>query len=111
MSAEVRDLFGSLSDGWANPETHAAYLELISDSGLVRTAAKILATAERVHGALTAEQAGEEMAGLLQRFLDEVDDAGLDEEMYAVRGNFGSMWRVDWTEIGAAFLTGEQEAA
>jgi hypothetical protein len=107
----TRDLIEHLSEGWANPETHAAYLHLTYDEGLQETAYKALTTALVVHPALTPGKAGRVLKGLVERFLDELDDAGLEEEYRALCDDLGSRWRIDWTEIGAAFLRDDRNTA
>lgn len=107
----IHVLIESASDEWSNPETHAAYTHLTADAGLISNAYATLHTAELVTGPLDATSAGKHLAGLLQRFLDELADAGLEDEHHAVRNDLGSLWRIDWTEIGAAFLGNGRVAA
>lgn len=109
MSA--RALREELARGWSSPETYAAHLHLTADEGLAATATGALLAAAVVEGHVDAEAAGRLLAGLLERFLDELDDAGLIDEHRAVCSDIGSLWRVDWSEVGAAFLEEERNAA
>lgn len=96
-----------LAEGWSSPETYYAHLHLTADDGLVETAAAWIGTAAIVEGDVTASVAGELLARLLEEYLDELDDAGLVDEHQAVRADIGSFSRIDWTEVGAAFLADE----
>lgn len=94
-----------IRQGWTNRETYAAYLHLTADDGLVDTATQALSVAEVVEGAVTPELAGQVLGGLLDRHLEELDDARLEDEYRRIRNDVGSFWRVNWTEVGAAFLS------
>ncbi|MBW3646830.1 MAG: hypothetical protein KY440_03505 [Actinobacteria bacterium] len=98
------DLLDRLHEGWTNRETYVAHLHLTTDDGLVRTASASLHLTEIAEGAVTPEAAGRTLAGLLRRFLAELEDAGLVDEHQAICQDIGSLSRVDWTEVGAAFL-------
>jgi hypothetical protein len=111
MSADVRDIFAELHDGWSNRETYTAYLHLTADEGLVRTGSRTIELAAIVEGGMNAGKAGRILAELLEQHLAELDDARLEDECRAIRDDVGSLWRVDWTEVGAAFLGDERIAA
>lgn len=107
----AREMREELAQGWSSPETYAAHLHLTADEGLVWTALKALHIVEVVEGAVTPDLAGQTLAGLLERHLDQLDDAGLVDEYREIRNDVGSFWRVNWTEVGAAFLDDERIAA
>jgi hypothetical protein len=107
----ARDLLEHLSEGWSNPETYAAFLHLTADEGLQETARAALMTALVVEHTLTPGAAGRVLKGLVERFLEDLDDAGLVDEYRALCNDLGSRWRIEWDEIGAAFLDNETMTA
>jgi hypothetical protein len=107
----ARELLEHLSEDWSNPETYAAYLHLTADEGLQETALAALTTALVVEHTLTPGAAGRVLKGLVERFLEDLDDAGLVEEYRALCDDLGSRWRIDWAEIGAAFLDVDRMSA
>jgi hypothetical protein len=92
--------------GWANRETWAVTLWLNNEQG----------TQEAVHEALreaagmqtdgfTASKAGDIVREYLEELFD-VDTYGgsLPGGLVNMLTDIGSLWRVDWREVGAAFL-------
>ncbi len=97
------DLFDALYKPWPDRETHSAYVHLTADRGLADTAVESVAAAQAVDGAVNAEQAGQILAGLLERPLGELDDAGLADEHRTITDDIGA-GSVDWTALGAHLL-------
>jgi hypothetical protein len=96
VSADIaRELLAHLSDGWSNPETYAAYVHLSADEGLREHALAAIAA--------TPGTADRTMKELVERFLEDLDDAGLVDEYRALCNDLGSRWRIDWAEIATAF--------
>lgn len=100
----MRDLFDDLLGDWTNRETLAAHVHLSADSGLVHTAVQVLQVVGAVEGDVTPGRAGLELAGLLEQHLQQLDDARLDEEYWAIVADVVDPRRVDWAVVGAAFL-------
>jgi hypothetical protein len=112
VSADAaHELLEHLSDGWSNPETYAAYVHLTADEGLQETAQAALMTALVVEHTLTPGAAGRLLKGLIERFLEDLDDAGLVDEYRALCDDLGSRWRIEWDEIAAAFLDDDRMTA
>jgi hypothetical protein len=58
---------------------------------------------------LTASKAGEIVRENVESTLDMLADSGDVESFRNVADDLGSLWRVDWREIGASFLRDMQE--
>ena len=111
QARKVRDMSNETYEGWTNRETWAVALHINNDQGWQ----------EDVHEALRAKLAEVDpddltdsgrkyMAGDVIR--ENVEQAltflvgSSDGEDFAsaVRNEIGSLWRVNWTELGASFL-------
>jgi hypothetical protein len=110
-------------NGWTNRETWAVALHINNDQGWQESVHEALTGAresERMdhHRDLPAWKAGdvirESVENTLVELLDAVESAepnyhsasptGARMTYEGVRDDIGSLWRVDWTELGAAFL-------
>jgi hypothetical protein len=93
-------------NGWANRETWGVALWLDNDQGMQEAVHEALREAADMQtDGLTASSAGE----IVREYLDElfdVDtyDGSLPGGLVNMLTDIGSLWRVDWREIGAAFL-------
>lgn len=113
-------------NGWANRETWAVALYINNDQGWQESVLEALREAindspnadDEVEG-MTAYRAGEIVAANVEEALHEwymavVADGGANgdsrDQYESTRDDLGSLWRVDWTEIGAAFLSDVAEA-
>jgi hypothetical protein len=97
--------------GWANRETWALALWLNNDQGLYEAA---LDTAEdALMGAVERHEASDEarvIGDALKLWVtDDLfgDESPLTGELRMMRDEVGSLWRIDWDEIGAAFIPSE----
>jgi hypothetical protein len=107
-------------NGWSNRETWAVALHINNDQGwqesvleavrgLVAQGADAWSLDEAPEGAALASLAGELIRENVEESLT-VDDyqaeTGYAPAIYAVAQDIGSLWRVNWQEIGASFLEG-----
>jgi hypothetical protein len=111
-------------EGWANRETWAVALHINNEQGWQQSVYDALRQSiatdmigpggptepkdiqrwwEYRAGQIIQENVEDTLDGLLQSVFDHM--SGADPDAYsAVRNDIGSLWRVDWTEIGASFL-------
>jgi len=113
-------------NGWANRETWAVALHINNDQGwqesvteLVRTTVRGIdqdpptyITAGELTDAFYANRVGDAIRDNVEETLQgEYHDGthgawySITEGQHGAREDIGSMWRVDWREIGAAFLS------
>lgn len=96
-------------NGWTNRETWAVALYINNDQGwqerthdLIRTA---YSTTDPAGVQIGARQAGEIVREDVESLLlDEGNDALAERDIINALHDIGSLWRVNWDEIGAAFL-------
>ena len=104
-------------NGWANRETWAVALHINNDQGWQESVLEALTNAresERMdhHRDLPAWKAGDVIRENVEEVLDVLTTVA-DLRAWSAPGiaaiglasrDIGSMWRVDWTELGGAFL-------
>lgn len=107
-------------NGWANRETWAVSLHINNDQGWQESVHEALrearTSAQDLGGVLHDYQAGkiigenvvEALRGMVDRarYMNSMCNAQrtLLESYVDIRDDIGSLWRVDWTELGASFL-------
>ena len=104
-------------NGWANRETWAVALHINNDQGWQESVHEALreATSELPptedgqppRARLTDYEAGEIIRENVESAFDWEFFAGIPvpRDLLNAREDIGSLWRVDWTELGAAFLS------
>jgi hypothetical protein len=114
-------------EGWTNHETWAVALHINNDQGWQQSVHEALkgaredsdpyslALTDETRDALAAHRAGQivkdNVEETLTERLSDYHRGVLDLDVYSIpREDIGSMWRVDWDEIGAAFLSDIEEA-
>jgi len=114
-------------EGWTNHETWAVALHINNDQGWQQSVHEALkgaredsdpyslALTDETRNALAAHRAGEivkdNVEETLSERLSDYHRGVLDLDVYSIpREDIGSMWRVNWDEIGAAFLSDIEEA-
>jgi hypothetical protein len=108
--------------GWANRETWAVALHINNDQGWQESVLEALrdTMGELSHNAARSGATDAEMATLAQSaeavaeaaeiIRENVEDTletlweFRSDELRNILTDFGSLWRVDWTQLGAAFL-------
>jgi hypothetical protein len=88
-------------NGWTNRETWALNLWLSNDQGLYET------TRERVADAVNEYSegiAGEAVKAFWEELTDPNEELMSAEDILQMVRDIGSVYRVDWDEIGAAFI-------
>ena len=97
-------------EGWSNRETWAVALHINNDQGWQESVHDALRRAPqwRPVNTLSAHDAGEIVCDSVERVL--VPDHSLgrvrfSRDVWLAIDDIGSLWRVDWTELGEAFLT------
>jgi hypothetical protein len=110
-------------EGWSNRETWAVALWINNDQGWQESVHEALRAAiadnpnpdDEIDG-VTASAAGEIIRDNVEETLDllfqsAVLDGAADDMYRTARDDIGSLWRVNWDELGAAFLTDLAEQA
>lgn len=99
-------------NGWSNRETWAVALHINNDQGWQESVFEALREAiaynpnpdDEIDG-VTPYAAGEIIRDNVEDVLDHEAYGGyLPDHLVSVRQDISSMWRVNWTELGAAFL-------
>lgn len=93
-------------NGWANRETWACALWLMNDEGLYGMALEYAEAgiAEAVGHGCDPDKAAYYVGPALEGLWDELPDLLGHEETRNMRDDVGSVWRIDWGEIGRAFI-------
>lgn len=101
-------------NGWSNRETWAVALHINNDQGwqesvldTLRAALEREAEKESDDYTMPAWRAGMIICSQVESVLDELRSGYGDsyEHAFMVIEDIGSLWRVNWDEIGAAFLS------
>ena len=103
-------------NGWTNRETWAVALHINNDQGWQESVHEAIREDMRTDSedfwnnvpdnATAARKAGEIIKDLVEEALE---DIYTDAEYRRVRDDIGSLWRVNWTELGASFLSDLEE--
>ena len=92
-------------NGWTNRETWAVALHVNNDQGWQESVHEALRGARVEVGALRAHDAGEVVHGNVEEVLDSISDHDTSSPALLMAAReIGSVWRVNWTELGEAFL-------
>jgi hypothetical protein len=105
-------------EGWTNRETWAVALHINNDQGWQASVHEAIKPYEDAEGDVVSYDAWaageiirenvEETLNLLWQGRDNARE--YDETVFStVREDIGSLWRVNWTELGAAFLADLEE--
>ena len=110
----VSDIKRDTYNGWTNRETWAVALWINNDQGMLESVHDAIREAHSMQAGadeLTAGKAGEIVREWLEDLfdLDNYAEGGFSRELQSMREDIGSMWRIDWREIGAALLTDATE--
>ncbi|MGL5825542.1 MAG: DUF7249 family protein [Nocardioides sp.] len=98
--------------GWTNRETWAVALHINNDERWQESVHEELREAQAQHGLrdeiLISREAGEIIRENVEAVLEPVDGEGFEVHLtagqFSATRDIGSLWRVDWTELGASFL-------
>lgn len=91
-------------NGWSNRETWAVALHINNDQGWQSEVLTAIAEALESSMELSACEAGEIVRVNVEVVLDSLGRHGPHDVFQLVRDDLGSLWRVDWHELGATFL-------
>ena len=106
-------------NGWTNRETWAVGLHINNDQGWQESVIETLTTAQeeyREEGcdaceggethALPAHKAGDIIRENIEELFESIQSEPdmRSGELISVMQDIGSLWRVNWTELGASFL-------
>lgn len=100
-------------NGWTNRETWAVALYINNDQGWQESVFEALRGVEITGGNgeynPASREAGEIIKANVERLLDPdqyADEFGTDQprEVARIAHEIGSLWRVNWDELGASFL-------
>ena len=91
-------------NGWSNRETWAVALHINNDQAWQNDVLTAIAEALASSTELFACEAGDIVRVNVEDMLDSLGGHGAYEVFQSVRDDLGSLWRVDWHELGATFL-------
>jgi hypothetical protein len=96
-------------NGWANRETWALNLWLSNDEGLYNMTRECVAAELETHDfeedfGTPAYYAGGAIKALVEELLDPEEQLMSTENIITMLSDIGSLYRVEWDEIGAAWL-------
>lgn len=103
-------------NGWTNRETWAVALHINNDQGWQESVhAALRDWWGKPPGGYVADPNEARMAGeiIRENFEVELETMSDSEDAFSrlqIQADIGSLWRVDWTELGAAFLTDLEES-
>ena len=91
-------------NGWTNRETWATYLWLTNEEWLYKQAIEIVRAPFRGEGRYALGPVGRDAIPLLEDDIANMFDVIFDYEtmgsdLYRIREDVGSLWRVDWRSI------------
>jgi hypothetical protein len=106
-------------NGWPNRETWAVALYINNDQGWQESVHRAIHWAHKCHDESTSQgqfppyRAGEIIRDNVESVLNPYDEDGVnvtnDVErallLLQIQADIGSLWRVDWTELGRVFLS------
>lgn len=98
-------------NGWTNRETWAVALYINNDQGWQESVHEALrayrAEMTEAHEPLSLIYAGHLIQENVEEMFDVLADGGADswESAFALLRDIGSLWRVNWDELGKAFLS------
>lgn len=98
-------------NGWTNRETWAVALHINNDQGWQASVHEALREQRRNHeelpgevNALDAREAGDTIHEIVDEFVDPTEGHLSHHQVVMTLSAIGSLWRVNWTELGASFL-------
>lgn len=95
-------------NGWTNRETWAVALHITNDEGWQESVHEAIREAVAMSDEVTPSKAGEIIRDNVEGVLDG-DEYDNHATALAIAKDIGSLWRVDWREIGEAFLADATE--
>jgi hypothetical protein len=102
-------------NGWTNRETWAVALWINNEQGwqeqVLEMALLYIEGKREMDEEPQAYAFGEDVRENVESTLDELLENGSTDAYKNIREDMGSLWRVDWTEIGAHFLQAADEQA
>lgn len=106
-------------NGWTNRETWALNLWLSNDQGLYEMTRERVADiapsmyeeqfTDEQNNNFRAYRAGQAVKSLTEELLDPEEQLMTPENIITILSDVGSLYRVNWDEIGAAFLEAIEE--
>ena len=97
-------------NGWSNRETWAVALHINNDQSWQTTVLTAIAEALDSNPELDAFEAGEVARYVVEDVLEALGRHATYAAFRLVRDDLGSLWRVDWHELGGSFLDEAREA-
>lgn len=91
-------------NGWTNRETWATALHINNQQCWQQSVVDSLREALEANADLSAAEVGEIVRADVDETLDALGRYGGYEDFQLIRDDLGSLWRVDWQELGEAFL-------
>jgi hypothetical protein len=100
-------------EGWANRETWAVALHINNDQGMQERVRELVTDLDDEigealivkHGAANVPEYARRAGDVVKDYVEDLFDGEyVSDSLIPMMRDIGSLWRVDWTELGAAFL-------